>query len=74
MLIEAEKLSEEGKIVLIDTYYDKLLHYYIDKHCMCWLLAPSDRYFPVMKQIAEIDKDVLPDADIIVFFEVKHDD
>lgn len=74
MLIEAEKLSEEGKIVLIDTYYDKLLHYYIDKHCMRWLLSPSDRYFPVMKQIAEIDKDVLPDADIIIFFEIKHDD
>jgi len=70
MLIEAERLSEEGEIVLIDTYYDKLLHYYIDKHCMRWLLSPSDRYFPVMKQIAEIDKDILPDADIIIFFEV----
>jgi hypothetical protein len=71
MLIEAERLSEEGEIVLIDTYYDKLLHYYIDKYCMRWLLSPSDRYFPVMKQIAEIDKDVLPDADIIIFFEVE---
>ena len=70
MLIEAERLSEEGEIVLIDTYYDKLLHYYIDKHCMRWLLSPSDRYFPVMKEIATIDKDVLPDADIIIFFEV----
>jgi len=74
MLIEAEKLNEEGKTVLIDTYYDKLLHYYIDKHCMRWLLSPSDRYFPVMKQIAEIDKDILPDADIIIFFEVEHND
>ena len=37
---------------------------------MRWLLSPSDRYFSVMKQIAEIDKDVLPDADIIIFFEV----
>ena len=70
MLIEAERLSEEGEIVLIDTYYDKLLHYYIDKHCMRWLLSPSDRYFLVMKEIATIDKDVLPDADIIIFFEV----
>ena len=70
MLIEAERLSEEGEIVLIDTYYDKLLHYYIDKHCMRWLLSPSDRYFPVMKEIATIDKDILPDADIIIFFEV----
>ena len=70
MLIEAERLSEEGETVLIDTYYDKLLHYYIDKHCMRWLLSPSDRYFPVMKEIAEIDKDVLPNADVIIFFEV----
>jgi len=37
-------------------------------------MSPSDRYFPVMKQIAEIDKDVLPDADIIIFFEVAHDE
>jgi thymidylate kinase len=74
MLVEAKKLSEEKKTVLIDTYYDKLLHYYIDKYCMRWLLSPSDRYFSVMKQIAEIDKDVLPNADIIIFFEVKHDD
>ena len=70
MLIEAERLSEEGEVVLIDTYYDKLLHYYIDKYCMRWLLSPSDRYFLVMKEIASIDKDVLPDANIIIFFEM----
>jgi hypothetical protein len=34
MLFEAQKLSEEGEIVFIDTYYDKLLYYYIDKYCM----------------------------------------
>jgi hypothetical protein len=27
-----------------------------------------------MKQIAEIDKDVLPDADVVVFFEINYDD
>ncbi|CAI2167663.1 18435_t:CDS:1 [Funneliformis geosporum] len=70
MLLEAQKLSEKGETVFIDTYYDKLLYYYIDKYCMRWLISPSDRYFLVMKQIAEIDKDVLPDADIAVFFEV----
>jgi hypothetical protein len=70
MLLEAQRLNEEGEIVFIDTYYDKLLYYYIDKYCMLWLISPSDRYFSVMKQIAEIDKDVLPDADIAVFFEV----
>ena len=74
MLLEAQKLSEEGEVVFIDTYYDKLLYYYIDKYCMRWLISPSDRYFPAMKQIAEIDKDVLPDADVAVFFEINHDD
>lgn len=73
MLIEAERLSEEGETVLIDTYYDKLLYYYIDKHCMRWLLSPSDRYFSVMKEIAKIDKEVLPDADVIIFFEIDKD-
>ncbi|CAJ0912853.1 11086_t:CDS:2 [Entrophospora sp. SA101] len=74
MLLEAQELSEKGKTVLIDTYYDKLLYYYIDKYCMRWLISPSDRYFSVMKQIAEIDKDILPDADIAVFFEINYDD
>ncbi|CAH1756648.1 11271_t:CDS:2 [Entrophospora sp. SA101] len=74
MLLEAQKLSEEGETVFIDTYYDKLLYYYIDKYCMRWLISPSDRYFPAMKQIAEIDKDVLPDADVVVFFEINHHD
>jgi len=34
MLLEAQKLSENDKIVLIDTYYDKLLYYYLNKYCM----------------------------------------
>ena len=39
---------------------------------MRWLISPSDRYFPVMKEIAAIDKDILPDADIVIFFEVNN--
>jgi hypothetical protein len=74
MLLEAQKLSENGETVLIDTYYDKLLHYYLDKYCMRWLISPSDLYFEPMKKIAEIDNKVLPDADIIVFFEVNYQD
>jgi hypothetical protein len=72
MLFEAQKLSEEGEIVFIDTYYDKLLYYYIDKYCMRWLISPSDLYFEPMKKIAEIDNKVLPDADVIIFIEVNH--
>ncbi|CAG8577873.1 13552_t:CDS:2 [Ambispora gerdemannii] len=64
MLLEAQKLSEEGEIIFIDTYYDKLLHYYIEKYCMRWLIAPSDLYFEPMKKIAEIDNKVLPNADL----------
>ena len=73
MLIEAQKLSEEGETVFIDTYYDKLLHYYLDKYCMRWLISPSDLYFEPMKKIAEIDNKVLPEANIIIFFEVNRD-
>src|SRR4051794_38563471 len=72
MLLEAQKLSESGEVVLIDTYYDKLLYYYLDKYCMRWLISPSDLYFEPMKRIAEIDKDVLPDADIVVFFKINN--
>ena len=74
MLFEAQKLSEEGEIVFIDTYYDKLLYYYIDKYCMRWLISPSDLYFEPMKKIAEIDNKVLPNADLVIFFEVNRED
>ncbi|MCE8168330.1 MAG: deoxynucleoside kinase [Candidatus Moeniiplasma glomeromycotorum] len=72
MLLEAKKLSEEGEVVLIDTYYDKLLHYYLDKYCLRWLISPSDLYFEPMKKIAEIDNKVLPDANMIIFLEVNY--
>jgi hypothetical protein len=37
---------------------------------MRWLISPSDLYFEPMKRTAKIYKDVLPDADVVVFFEI----
>ena len=74
MLLEAQKLSENDKIVLIDTYYDKLLYYYLNKYCMRWLISPSDLYFEPLKKIAEIDKNTLPEADVMIFLEISCDD
>jgi hypothetical protein len=39
---------------------------------MEWLISPSDPYFNVLQEMAKIDKDKLPDADIVVFLNVDY--
>lgn len=71
-LLEAELLSQSGKIVLVDSYYDKLLYSYIGNDDHSWLIRKSHRYFKVLKEIAKLDQDNLPNADFIVFFKVNY--
>lgn len=67
-LYAADRLRREGHIALIDSYYDKLMTYYIEAPQMEWLIAPDDPYFDVLKQMARVDNHCLPTADIIVLF------
>ncbi|WP_417783652.1 hypothetical protein [Terasakiella pusilla] len=70
LLYEAEELVSNGVDVIIDTYYDKLLAYYIgDKH-MEWLIDKDDPYFPIAEAMAKQDLKSLPNADIIVILNV----
>jgi deoxyadenosine/deoxycytidine kinase len=73
-LYEAKSLSEAGEIVLVDSYYDKLWASYIGKPGMEWLLPPSDQYFNNLRDLATLDRSVLPDADLLIFFEVEEAD
>jgi hypothetical protein len=67
--MRANQIRASGEIALTDSYYDKLLAYYIGKPGMEWLINPSDPYFDIAVAMAKRDWDELPNADVIVFFE-----
>lgn len=72
-LYRASQLRSTGEIAITDSYYDKLLAYYIGKPGMEWLIDPSDPYFDVVANMAKLDWDELPTADVIVFFDVSYE-
>lgn len=74
LLYEAQARCALGRIVLLDSYYDKALYSYLGQPGMEWLLAPDDPYFPVAREVARLDWARLPDADCIVVFEVTLED
>jgi thymidylate kinase len=73
LLYQAEQKREQGKTVLLDSYYDKLFYRYMSEDGIQWLFEKTDDYFNEMKQIAEKDYNLLPDVDCIVFFKVDFD-
>jgi len=68
-LFIADSLRQQGQIVLVDSYYDKLMTHYIKEPNMEWLMHPNDPYFQLTNQMALADNINLPTADIMVFFE-----
>ena len=73
-LIDARGHADEGENVFLDTFYDKLCVHYLGKPGMEWLIPPTDRYFENFLQTASLDYELLPDADIVVFFNVTNAD
>ncbi len=73
-LFMANKLRDEGKTVLIDSYYDKLIYHYLGKPRMEWLISPTDKYYEAIKLLSELDYEYLPNADCIVFLRLNFDD
>lgn len=72
-LFRADQIRSSGEIAITDSYYDKLLAYYIGKPGMEWLISPSDPYFDVAVAMARRDWEMLPNADVIIFFELSFD-
>ncbi len=70
--IKAEKLRKKGELVLLDSYFDKIMYSYIGKKEFNWLMSAEHPYFPAVKAIKELDKDTIPDADVIVLFEIDY--
>jgi thymidylate kinase len=73
-IFKARLLADQQEKVILDSYYDKALHYYLGKKGMEWLIHPEDPYFHLASQIAKSDWDMLPDADCIISIDVEYDD
>jgi|GEM_PF-1226505 len=73
-LYQADKNRKMGQSSIVDSYYDKLLAYYLGKPGIEWLMQPEDPYFQVMQDLAELDLQRLPDADCVVALEVNQAD
>lgn len=72
-LYNAHDLAKKGQVVFIDSYYDKLIHYYLGKPGLQWLIPEEDKYYEVFKDFAKVDYYNLPNADIILFFNLTID-
>jgi len=72
-LFKAKNDAENGKIAFVDSYFDKLLVNYIGSDSLEWFLPKKDAYYSVVKQMAELDYKKLPNADIVLFFDINED-
>lgn len=72
-LYAADALRQNGQIVIVDSYYDKLMSYYFGKPQMDWLIDSNDPYYELMEKMAQIDNEQLPAADLLVFLKVSFD-
>ncbi len=70
-LYEADRLRRTGATAIVDSYYDKLVHKYLGKRGMEWLMSPQDKYFSAASEIAHLDYELLPDCDCLVLFKVE---
>ena len=70
LLMTAAAERNAGKLAVVDSYYDKLISGYIDHPAMRWLISPDDPYFDVAKQMAILDRKLLPEVDILIFLQV----
>ena len=70
-LLKAVSLAKETREnVFLDSFYDKIMLYYIGKPGHRWLIDKEDKYYKVLKQVALLDNQLLPDVDFVIFFKV----
>jgi hypothetical protein len=67
-LYAADRARQAGQIAVIDSYYDKLMTYYIKAPQMEWLVSRDDPYYDLLVKMAITDYYHLPPADLIVLF------
>lgn len=70
LLLMADRVRRDGNIAIVDSYYDKLIRGYIEHQDMKWLFPPTDPYYRALLDVADLDSQLLPDADYLVFLSV----
>lgn len=63
---EAKKLSHQGNLVIVDSYYDKVMHSILEKQGSDFIMKKQNPYFNVVSRLAKYDKFLFPDADIVI--------
>jgi thymidylate kinase len=66
MLFQADQDRKDGKIALVDSYYDKLIHLYFDHPNFEWLMPNNDPYRKCYQLLIEQDFELLPDASCVI--------
>jgi DNA polymerase III delta prime subunit len=66
----ARLLADNGQTAILDSYYDKWCEGWLDKPGMDWLISADDPYFPLAAQMAEMDRHILPAADVVILLEI----
>lgn len=74
LLYKAYKARNAGMVSIVDSYYDKLISQFIEFPAMGWLLPTDDSYFGVAKQLFDLDSQILPDADCLIFLRIAEED
>jgi deoxyadenosine/deoxycytidine kinase len=69
-LYHAKQDAQNGCIALVDSYFDKLLTHYINSEGIDWFLPQNGLYHNLTEQLAKLDYEKLPNADIVVFFDL----
>jgi HD superfamily phosphohydrolase len=73
-LVNAANARDAGEAAVVDSYYDKMIHCYLGKPAVEWLLPRSNPHFEAFALVAERDFEDLPDADLVVVFRVSESD
>jgi hypothetical protein len=73
MLFQADQDRNNGKIAIVDSYYDKLIHLYFDHPNFEWLMPNNDPYRKCYRLLIEQDFESLPDANCVISFTVGKD-
>lgn len=71
-LYYADFLRKQGKLVLLEPYYDKILFACLGKPGFQFVFPPQDPYYEVVYMLAKKDWDFLPNADYVIFFEINY--
>lgn len=63
---EAKKLSGQGNMVIVDSYYDKVMQSLLGEKGSDFIMQKKNPYFNAVYRLAKYDNFLFPDADIVV--------